>query len=59
MCCRKLSEVRERLGQLKSLVRYYQSAEGGAEGLEDDEDQSSLPVYSDYGAESDANRERG
>ena len=31
MCCRKLSEVRERLGQLKSLVRYYQSAEGGAE----------------------------
>ena len=33
MCCRKLSEVCERLGQLKSLVRYYQSAEGGAEVL--------------------------
>ena len=33
MCCRKLSEVRERLGQLKSLVRYYQSVEGGAEVL--------------------------
>ena len=34
MCCRKLSEVRERLGQLKSLVRYYQSAKGGAEVLD-------------------------
>ena len=48
--------MREKLGQLKSLVRYYQSADDD-EGQE--EDQSSLPIYSDYGAESDANRERG
>ena len=56
--CRKLSEVREKLGHLKSLVRYYQSAED-EDQREEEEDQSSLPIYSDYGAESDANRERG
>ena len=37
---------------------YYQSAKD-EDQREEEEDQSSLPVYSDYGAESDANRERG
>ena len=40
-------------------MRYYQSVEDGARNVDDDDDQSSLPVYSDYGAESDANRDRG
>ena len=34
---------------------YYQSEDQ----RDEEEDQSSLPIYSDYGAESDANRERG
>ena len=37
---------------------YYQSAED-EDQRDEEEDQSSLPIYSDYGAESDANRERG
>ena len=50
--------MREKLGHLKSLVRYYQSAED-EDQREEEEDQSSLPIYSDYGVESDADRERG
>ena len=63
MCapCRKLQEVKERLDELKDLVQYYQSGNQfshgsrppGAEGQagaqdNDQDDQSSLPMLSDY-----------
>ncbi|KAL3878634.1 hypothetical protein ACJMK2_030966 [Sinanodonta woodiana] len=55
----KLNEVRQRLNQLKSLMSYYQSADSGTAGPQEDEEQSSLPGYSDYGEGEAGQRDRG
>lgn len=58
---RKLNEVKDRLSQLKSLVHLYESTEGAAGNVEqmDNDDQTSVPAYSDYGAEAEVSRDRG
>ncbi|XP_060554771.1 pericentriolar material 1 protein-like isoform X2 [Ruditapes philippinarum] len=56
----KLNEVKDRLSQLKSLVHMYESTEGAAGNLEqlENDDQTSVPAYSDYGAEAEVSRDR-
>ncbi|XP_053399542.1 pericentriolar material 1 protein-like isoform X2 [Mercenaria mercenaria] len=57
----KLNEVKDRLSQLKSLVHMYESTEGASGSREqvDNEDQASVPAYSDYGVEAEVSRDRG
>ncbi|KAK3606346.1 hypothetical protein CHS0354_041982 [Potamilus streckersoni] len=55
----KLNEVRQRLNQLKSLMSYYQSADSGTTGPQEEEEQSSLPGYSDFGEGEAGQRDRG
>ncbi|XP_060577152.1 uncharacterized protein LOC132734431 [Ruditapes philippinarum] len=56
----KLNEVKDRLSQLKSLVHMYESTEGAAGNLEqlENDAQTSVPAYSDYGAEAEVSRDR-
>ncbi|XP_052793086.1 pericentriolar material 1 protein-like isoform X3 [Mya arenaria] len=53
----KLNEVKGRLSQLKSLVHFYQQA--GPDGRPgEEEDQSSIPAYREYGTEHEVSRDR-